>query len=80
MAFDEAGNRLGMGGGYYDRTLACWHEHRLGPKPLGLAHDCQQVEAVPGRVGRAAAPDHHPQPQLALPVTARIAPSLPSAQ
>ena len=47
VAFDEAGNRLGMGGGYYDRTLACWHEHQLGPRPLGLAHDCQQVDAVP---------------------------------
>lgn len=47
VAFDAAGNRLGMGGGYYDRTLTSWHEHRLGPKPLGLAHDCQQVEAVP---------------------------------
>jgi 5-formyltetrahydrofolate cyclo-ligase len=47
VAFDAGGNRLGMGGGYYDRTLACWHEHRLGPKPLGIAHDCQQVETVP---------------------------------
>ncbi|ATU97493.1 5-formyltetrahydrofolate cyclo-ligase [Aeromonas salmonicida] len=47
VAFDAEGNRLGMGGGYYDRTLACWHEHKLGPKPLGLAHDCQQVDAVP---------------------------------
>ncbi|MGY3943007.1 5-formyltetrahydrofolate cyclo-ligase [Aeromonas tecta] len=47
VAFDAAGNRLGMGGGYYDRTLADWHEHRLGPRPLGIAHDCQQVDAVP---------------------------------
>ena len=47
VAFDAEGNRLGMGGGYYDRTLACWHEHGLGPRPLGLAHDCQQVESVP---------------------------------
>ncbi|MNR52123.1 5-formyltetrahydrofolate cyclo-ligase family protein [compost metagenome] len=36
-----------MGGGYYDRTLADWHEHKRGPRPLGLAHDCQQVDAVP---------------------------------
>ena len=41
-------------GSCYDRTLACWHEHQLGPRPLGLAHDCQQVDAVPGAVGRAA--------------------------
>ncbi|MGY3903808.1 5-formyltetrahydrofolate cyclo-ligase [Aeromonas lusitana] len=47
VAFDAAGNRLGMGGGYYDRTLASWHEHGLGPRPLGLAHNCQQVEVVP---------------------------------
>lgn len=47
VAFDAQGNRLGMGGGYYDRTLAIWHEHKLGPKPLGIAHDCQQVDAVP---------------------------------
>ncbi|MCH7373072.1 MULTISPECIES: 5-formyltetrahydrofolate cyclo-ligase [Aeromonas] len=47
VAFDGLGNRLGMGGGYYDRTLADWHEHGLGPRPLGLAHDCQQVDAVP---------------------------------
>ncbi|WP_349918366.1 5-formyltetrahydrofolate cyclo-ligase [Aeromonas veronii] len=47
VAFDATGNRLGMGGGYYDRTLASWHEHRLGPLPLGLAHDCQQVDSVP---------------------------------
>jgi 5,10-methenyltetrahydrofolate synthetase len=65
VAFDEA-NRLGMGGGYYDRTLACWHEHQLGPRPLGLAHDCQQVDAVPGSSGTCRSPDHHPQPQLAL--------------
>jgi len=50
VAFDGDGNRLGMGGGYYDRTLAIWHEHRMGPKPMGIAHDCQQVDAVPQEV------------------------------
>lgn len=41
---DRRGHRLGMGGGYYDRTLA-----GLPGKPLrvGLAHDCQVVEQVP---------------------------------
>lgn len=47
VAFDALGNRLGMGGGFYDRTLAGWHHHRLGPYPIGLAHDCQRVEHIP---------------------------------
>lgn len=44
VAFDEKGSRLGMGGGYYDRTFAFKHQ-RPGVKPLliGLAHDCQQI-------------------------------------
>ncbi len=25
VAFDEGGQRLGMGGGFYDRTLQNWH-------------------------------------------------------
>ncbi|MGL6350957.1 MAG: 5-formyltetrahydrofolate cyclo-ligase [Aeromonas sp.] len=50
VAFDTKGNRLGMGGGYYDRTLASWHEHKRGPKPLGIAHDCQLVDALPRAV------------------------------
>lgn len=47
VAFDAHGNRLGMGGGFYDRTLAGWHHHRLGPYPIGIAHDCQQIDRVP---------------------------------
>lgn len=47
VAFDNTGQRLGMGGGYYDRTLTRWHQQQLGPRPLGLAHDCQQVETLP---------------------------------
>lgn len=42
VAFDAQGARLGMGGGFYDRTLR--HD---GPYPIGLAHDCQQVETLP---------------------------------
>ncbi|UPQ88371.1 5-formyltetrahydrofolate cyclo-ligase [Vibrio sinaloensis] len=47
VAFDRQGQRLGMGGGYYDRTLAPWFATGQGPKPIGLAHDCQQVEQLP---------------------------------
>ncbi|KEA54550.1 5-formyltetrahydrofolate cyclo-ligase [Mangrovibacter sp. MFB070] len=45
VAFDSTGQRLGMGGGFYDRTLQNWREH--GFIPVGYAHDCQQVEALP---------------------------------
>jgi len=50
VAFDAAGNRLGMGGGYYDRTFAFLHR-RLGwqrPRLVGLAYSFQQVERLPG--------------------------------
>ncbi|MEA9391733.1 5-formyltetrahydrofolate cyclo-ligase [Acerihabitans sp. TG2] len=46
VAFDERGQRLGMGGGFYDRTLRHWRRD-AGFYPIGLAHDCQQVAAVP---------------------------------
>ncbi len=45
VAFDSTGQRLGMGGGFYDRTLQHWR--RKGPYPIGIAHDCQQVETLP---------------------------------
>lgn len=45
VAFDEKGERLGMGGGFYDRTLAGWQ--KKGFYPVGLAHDCQQVDELP---------------------------------
>ncbi|MCF6437969.1 5-formyltetrahydrofolate cyclo-ligase [Pseudoalteromonas luteoviolacea] len=48
VAFDEHGNRLGMGGGYYDRTLANYYSQRwVKPKLIGLAHDCQKVSELP---------------------------------
>ncbi|HKS32928.1 MAG TPA: 5-formyltetrahydrofolate cyclo-ligase [Enterobacteriaceae bacterium] len=45
VAFDSQGQRLGMGGGFYDRTLQNWQ--RYGVQPVGYAHDCQQVESLP---------------------------------
>ena len=49
VAFDKSGHRLGMGGGYYDRTLAFLAHRRLWRKPhlLGTAYQFQQLETLP---------------------------------
>lgn len=47
VGFDSVGHRLGMGGGYYDRTLSRWFSTDEGAKPIGIAHDCQHVERLP---------------------------------
>lgn len=48
VGFDRRGGRLGMGGGFYDRTFA-FRQRRASHKPvlLGLAHSCQEVDALP---------------------------------
>ena len=48
VAFDKQGNRLGLGGGFYDRTLQNWRNSSF--IPVGLAHQCQQVEQLPTEV------------------------------
>ncbi|MDE1477192.1 5-formyltetrahydrofolate cyclo-ligase [Xenorhabdus bovienii] len=45
VAFDNTGQRLGMGGGFYDRTLAKWQQQNF--YPIGLAHDFQLVNVLP---------------------------------
>ncbi len=48
VAFDTHGNRMGMGGGFYDRTLAYLQHRRFWKKPtlVGLAHEIQKVEQL----------------------------------
>lgn len=48
VGFDLQGNRLGAGGGYYDRTFAFTRDH-ADKKPLliGLAYSFQQVHQLP---------------------------------
>lgn len=49
LGFDTLGYRMGMGGGYYDTSLAylarrkCWRRPRL----IGLAFEAQKVERLP---------------------------------
>jgi 5-formyltetrahydrofolate cyclo-ligase len=43
VAADKQGNRMGMGGGYYDRTLA---KAKSKPLKIGWAYDFQLVEKL----------------------------------
>ncbi|HDN96024.1 MAG TPA: 5-formyltetrahydrofolate cyclo-ligase [Thermoplasmatales archaeon] len=42
IVFDEKGNRIGYGGGYYDRLLK-----RIDAKKIALAYDFQVMERIP---------------------------------
>ena len=58
VGFDTQGNRLGMGGGYYDRTLAAWRAGQLPQlQPIGIAYDEQYVEQLPIQAWDVAIPE-----------------------
>lgn len=48
VAFSSSGTRVGMGGGYYDRTLAYQRRHPLWRKPelVGYGYDFQKVDSL----------------------------------
>ncbi len=45
VAFDKQHYRLGLGGGFYDRTLENWQQKNF--LPVGLAYTWQEVENLP---------------------------------
>ena len=45
VGFDAQGNRLGMGGGWYDRSLA-FRKQLESPILVGAAFDCQRVDQL----------------------------------
>jgi 5-formyltetrahydrofolate cyclo-ligase len=48
VAFDDQCNRIGMGGGYFDRTFSFlrMRQHLFHPKLIGLAFACQRVDKI----------------------------------
>lgn len=48
VAFDDHMNRIGMGGGYFDRTFAflAGRNRWLHPKLIGIAFECQRVQKI----------------------------------
>jgi 5-formyltetrahydrofolate cyclo-ligase len=51
VGFDPKGNRLGMGGGFYDRSFAFlrYRKHWKKPRLVGMAFDFQQLQDLPAQ-------------------------------
>ena len=51
VGFDHRGHRLGMGGGFYDRSFAYLLHRKYWRKPhlVGLAYDFQQLPRLPSQ-------------------------------
>ncbi len=47
LAYTRSGVRLGMGGGYYDRSLSFRRSHAAPPLLIGVAYSDQEVENLP---------------------------------
>lgn len=50
VGFDGQGNRLGMGGGFYDRSFSFLRHRERGwrrPLLIGTAFACQEIEDIP---------------------------------
>jgi 5-formyltetrahydrofolate cyclo-ligase len=47
LAYTRTGQRLGMGGGYYDRSLAFRQNKTTAPLIIGIAYSSQEAEALP---------------------------------
>lgn len=48
VGFDADGNRLGMGGGWYDKTFAFRKLGQGQPHLVGVGFELQRVDALPG--------------------------------
>ncbi len=46
VAFDSQGNRMGMGGGFYDKTFSARREKNGPPWLIGVAHELQRTNNV----------------------------------
>ena len=49
LAYTRTGTRLGMGGGYYDRSLAFRAVHPSPPLLIGVAYSSQEADLLPTR-------------------------------
>jgi 5-formyltetrahydrofolate cyclo-ligase len=48
LAYTRSGARLGMGGGYYDRSLAFRNAQSAPPLLVGIAYSSQEADTLPG--------------------------------